>query len=70
MSDESETKDRDLQTLAGIVKGTGYYATPSPQRIKRMVDNGLIKRVRGVLRPTLKGRIIARLSRFGLFRRV
>ena len=67
MSNELEIKDRDLRTLTGIVKGPGNYPTPSPDRIERMIENGLIKQDRGTLRPTLKGRIIARLYRLGLF---
>lgn len=67
MSDELGIKDRDLRTLAGIVKGPGFYSSPSPDRIKRMIENGLIKQEKGTLRPTLKGRIIAFLRRVGLF---
>jgi hypothetical protein len=67
MSDESGIKDRDLRTLVGVVKGPGFYPTPSPDRIKRMIENGLIKQEKGILRSTLKGRIVARLYGWGLF---
>jgi predicted transcriptional regulator len=63
MSDEPAIKERDLRTLAGIVKGTGFYATPSADRIKRLIEKGLIKQQSGALRPTLKGRIIAFLRK-------
>ena len=58
VSDQQEIKPRDLQTLAGIVRGPGFYASPSPDRIKRLLENRLIKQQRGTLRPTLKGRIV------------
>ncbi len=67
MRDEPEIKNRDLKTLDGILKGQGYYATPSPDRIRRMVQNGLITQVKGILRPTMKGCVIGFLRRFGLF---
>jgi hypothetical protein len=67
MRDEPELKHRDLKTLDGIVRGPGFYASPSQDRINRMVQNGLITRVKGILRPTMKGRAIAFLRRFGLF---
>jgi hypothetical protein len=52
----------DIVTLRGIVRGPGYYATPSPERVDRLMSKGLIKKKRGNLRPTLKGRLIALLS--------
>lgn len=64
VSDQQEIKPRDLQTLAGIVRGPGFYASPSPDRIKRLVENRLVKMKRGSLRPTLKGRMITLKGRF------
>jgi hypothetical protein len=52
----------DLMTLRGVVRGPGNYATPSPDRIERLMQKGLIKKKRGTLRPTLKGRIVALFS--------
>lgn len=63
MSDEQEIKRRDLQTLFGIVRGPGSYASPSPDRIRRLIDRGLIRKEGGTLQPTLKGRIVAFLNR-------
>jgi hypothetical protein len=59
MESEKEIADRDWRTLVGIVRGPGNYATPSPERTGRLIRNGLVVRKRGVLRPTLKGRILA-----------
>jgi len=57
----------DLQILIGIVQGRGYYATPSPNRVQRLQEKGLIKnKGAGRLRPTLKGRFVARLRRHEL----
>ena len=56
-------EQRDLKTLAGIVQGPGAYATPSPDKVNRLMQHGLIKRKRGTLRPTLKGRITVWLWR-------
>lgn len=53
----------DIMTLRGIVRGPGNYATPSPDRIERLMQQGLIKKKRGSLRATLKGRFVALLSR-------
>ncbi|HEX3440440.1 MAG TPA: hypothetical protein VHT93_08850 [Pseudolabrys sp.] len=53
----------DLYTLTGIMRGPGRYATPSFERVERLIENGLIKRSRGTLRVTLKGRIVAWLYR-------
>jgi hypothetical protein len=53
----------DINTLRGIVRGPGNYATPSPDRIDRLMRRGLVKKKRGSLRPTLKGRIVALLAR-------
>ena len=58
-----EIEQRDLKTLAGIVQGPGAYATPSPDRVNRLMQHGLIKTKGGTLRPTLKGRIVAWLWR-------
>lgn len=53
-------EERDLRTLAGIVRGPGHYATPSPARVERLVQNGLATKERGgLLRATIKGRIVA-----------
>ena len=52
----------DIVTLRGIVRGPGNYATPSPDRVNRLMQKGLVKKKRGNLRPTLKGRILALLS--------
>ena len=53
----------DIITLRGIVRGPGNYATPSPDRVGRLMQKGLIKKKRGNLRATLKGRLVALLSR-------
>ncbi len=63
MGEDDEIKRRDVQTLVGIVKGPGWFATPSPDRVERLLRNGLIKKKRGTLRPTLKGRLVAWLSK-------
>jgi hypothetical protein len=52
----------DLATLRGIVRGPGNYATPSPERIQRLIKRGWVKRNLGALRPTLKGRLVALIS--------
>lgn len=52
----------DLATLRGIVRGPGNYATPSPDRLNRLMSKGLVKKIKGDLRPTLKGRILALLT--------
>lgn len=66
MSWDADVKRRDLRTLTGIVRGPGHYATPSPERVGRLVARGLVKQSDGRLRPTLKGRIAAWLfRRFG-----
>ena len=60
MANTNGIEDRDLRTLVGIVRGPGYYATPSPERVERLVRKGLaIKKRGGVLRATLKGRLVA-----------
>jgi hypothetical protein len=64
MNEELGIKDRDLQTLAGIIKGPGFYPLPSPDRIKRLTENGLIKKVRGIMCPTIKGRMICFIRRW------
>jgi hypothetical protein len=63
VSDQQEIKGRDMRTLAGIIRGPGFYASPSPERIKRLIENNLIKQQGGTLLPTLKGRIISFLAR-------
>lgn len=63
MNTDDDIKDRDIETLVGIVRGPGTYATPSPDRIERLLQKGLITRKKGRLRPTIKGRIIAWLYR-------
>lgn len=68
MTTRRELDRRDLQTLAGIVRGPGNYATPSPQRIARLVDQGMIKHKRKGLTPTLQGRVFAWLWKRGLTR--
>jgi hypothetical protein len=55
--------DRDLKTLTGIVRGPGFYPTPSQDRVERLLKNGLIKKSRGTLRATLKGRLVAWMYR-------
>lgn len=64
MESEKEIAERDLKTLAGIVRGPGNYATPSPDRVERLLRRGLIVKKRGGLRPTLKGRIVSWFNRF------
>lgn len=54
-----DIRGNDLATLRAIVRGPGRYATPSPERIQRLAEKRLIKKVRGSLRPTLKGRVVA-----------
>jgi len=58
-----DVRSSDLHTLAGIVRGPGFYATPSPERIERLITKGLVKRRGGRLKPTLKGRLVALLKR-------
>jgi hypothetical protein len=60
---KNEQRERDLATLRRIVRGPGNYATPPADRIERLVSQGLVRKVRGVLRPTLKGRFAARFGR-------
>ncbi len=55
--------ERDARVLAGIMRGPGNYATPSPGCVARLAALGLVKKKRGRLAPTLKGRIVARLRR-------
>lgn len=58
-SEDNAIKDRDLQTLVEIVRRPLWHATPAPERIQRLLARGLIRKSRGGLRPTLKGRIVA-----------
>ena len=65
METDREIAERDLRTLAGIQRGPGNYATPSPDRIERLLQRGLIVRKRGGrLRVTLKGRLVVWMNRF------
>lgn len=64
MNDLSKIEKRDLTTLAGIVKGPGWYATPSEDKLDRLLQQGLIKKKRRGWGPTLKGRIVVWISRF------
>lgn len=63
MKSAREISERDIELLAGIVQGPGHYPTPSPERVQRLIDKGLVRKIRGRLRPTLKGRIVAWLKR-------
>jgi hypothetical protein len=45
--------------LRRIVRGPGNYATPLAGGVDRLVQKGLVKKKRGALRPTLKGRLLA-----------
>jgi hypothetical protein len=65
LTTSNEIHGRDLQTLRGIVRGPGNYATPSPDKIERLMQQGLIKKKNRRLVPTLKGRVVAWLSRHG-----
>lgn len=65
MTTDDNINDRDIKILVGIVRGPGTYATPSPDRVERLLQKRLIKRKKGRLRPTLKGRITAWLYRRG-----
>ena len=59
-----EIRSSDLHTLVGIVQGQGCYATPSPNRVRRLQEQGLIKkRGGGRLKPTIKGRFVALMRR-------
>jgi hypothetical protein len=59
----NEIRGRDLQTLRGILRGPGNYPTPSADKIERLMSQGLIKKKNRRLVATLKGRIVAWLSR-------
>jgi len=61
MKEAERNKKRDLDTLAGIIRGPGWYATPPAERVESLLRRGLIKRRKGHLRPTLKGRLVALL---------
>jgi hypothetical protein len=63
MDTDASVEDRDLRTLTGIVRGPGFYPTPSQDRVERLLKNGLIKKSRGTLRATLKGRLVAWMYR-------
>jgi hypothetical protein len=64
MDEQSEIDRRDLQLLAGIIRGPGNYPTPSPERMARLLQQGLVKKKHRTLAPTLKGRVIVWLARF------
>lgn len=57
--DAQGSRQSDLITLRAIVRGPGSYATPSPDRVKRLVARGLVKKQRGNLQATIKGRVVA-----------
>jgi hypothetical protein len=59
MEDADDIKNRDLKLLAGIVRGPGFYPTPSLERIERLLQKGLVTKRKGRLRPTIKGRLIS-----------
>lgn len=59
MEEADDIKNRDIKLLAGIVRGPGYYPTPSLERVERLMQRGLVIRKKGRLRPTIKGRFIA-----------
>jgi hypothetical protein len=40
----NEIRERDLQALKGILRGPGNYPTPSPDKIERLMHQGLIKK--------------------------
>jgi hypothetical protein len=69
MNSKSGLNRRDLQLLAGIARGPGNYATPSAERVERLIERGVIKKTRRGLALTLDGRIVVWLSRLGLMRR-
>jgi hypothetical protein len=54
----NDSRHRDLQLLAGIIRGPGNYPTPSPDRVERLLQQGLIKKKRRHLAPTWKGRVV------------
>ncbi len=56
MGEEQDEASRDRQLLAAIKRGPGRYATPAPDRVNRLIERGLVRKVRGTLRLTLKGR--------------
>jgi len=65
MDTRNEIRERDLQALKGILRGPGNYPTPSPDKIERLMHQGLIKKKNRRLAPTLKGRIVAWLWKGG-----
>lgn len=70
MAKAQNTEDRDIQILAAIKRGPGQYPTPSPERVQRLIEKGLVRKERGSLRPTLKGRLVSLLYRLrGVFSR-
>ena len=54
-----ESERNELMTLRGIIRGPGFYATPSLRRVDRLIQRGWVKKKRGRLLPTLKGRLVA-----------
>jgi hypothetical protein len=63
MTDERDDLSRDRQLLAAIGRGPGHYPTPSPERVNRLIEQGLVKKARGNLRLTLKGYLARWFSR-------
>jgi len=63
MATEQKLDERDKQLLGMIKRGPGQYPTPSPDRVQRLIDKGLVKKERGTLRLTLKGRIVSWFER-------
>jgi len=63
MATGQKIDQRDLQLLGMIKRGPGHYPTPSPDRVQRLIDKGLVKKARGTLRLTLKGRITSWFER-------
>ena len=59
MEDGRENHDRDRQLLTAIKRGPGEYPTPSPERVNRLIQRGLVKKDRGTLRLTLKGWLVS-----------
>lgn len=52
-------KKGDITLLREIARGPGRYPTPAAERVDRLIQSRLVKRVRGSLRATIKGRIVA-----------
>lgn len=63
MTTDKKVEERDLRLLGLIKRGPGHYPTPSPEAVRRLMDKGLVKKERGALRLTLKGRVISWFER-------